>query len=66
MANYNPTDIVGYKIVSATSSEQLAEKVQEILEDEIGWFPYGPLVVATFGPDEYPQWAQSMTLILED
>ena len=66
MAEYNPTNIVGYKIVSANSSERLEDKVQEILTEDSGWFPYGPLVVATFGPDEYPQWAQSMVLILED
>jgi hypothetical protein len=66
VANYNPTDIVGYKIVSANSSEQLQEKVQVLLIEESGWSPYGSLVVATFGPDEYPQWAQTMVLILED
>jgi hypothetical protein len=66
VANYNPTDIVGYKIVTATSSEQLEQKVQEVITEETGWFPYGPLTVATFGPDEYPQWAQTMALILED
>jgi hypothetical protein len=66
MAAYTPTDIVGYKILSATSSEGLEEKVQELIGEDAGWFPYGFVVVATFGPDEYPQWAQAMALILED